>query len=61
MASQVTAILRIRIDRVSEWLGNGSLLTKENLFPSPSIDQGYNNLLTYLNELEAPFDIKKYF
>lgn len=61
MASQVTAILRIRVDRVAEWLGDGTLLTKENLFPSPSIDQGYNNLLTYSDTFKPPFDIKKYF
>lgn len=61
MASQVVAILRIRIDRVAEWLGNGTLLTKENLFPSPSIDQGYNNLLKYFNKYDKPFNIKKYF
>ena len=61
MASQVTAILRIRVDRVDKWLGNGTLLSKENLFPSPSIDQGYNNLLTYLDNYDKPFDIKKYY
>ena len=61
MASQVTAILRMRIDRVTEWLGDGTLLTKENLFPSPSIDQGYNNLLTYSDNFDKPFDIKKYY
>lgn len=61
MASQVTTILRVRIDRVIEWLGEGSLLTQDNLFPSPSIDQGYNNLLMHENIFKKPFDIKKYF
>ena len=61
MASQVTAILRVRVDRVAEWLGEGLLLTQENLFPSPSIDQGYNNLLMHPEIFKDPFDIKKYF
>ena len=61
MSSQIAAILRLRIDRVEKWLGNGSLLTQENLFPSPSIDQGYNNLLLHSDEFVKPFDIKKYF
>ena len=61
MAYQVTAILQIRIDRVAEWLGDGTLLTKDNLFPSPSIDQGYNNLLTYSDNFKKPFEIKKYY
>ena len=61
MASQVTAILRVRIDRVAKWLGEGTLLTQENLFPSPSIDQGYNNLLMHSDTFKEPFDIKKYF
>ena len=59
MASQVTTILRVRIDRVIEWLGEGSLFTQDNLFPSPSIDQGYNNLLMHENIFKKPFDIKK--
>ena len=61
MSSQVIAILRLRVDRVDKWLGNGTLLTQENLFPSPSIDQGYNNLLLHSDEFPKPFDIKKYF
>lgn len=61
MSSQVVAILRIRVDRVAEWLGNGRLLTQENLFPSPSIDQGYNNLLLNSKYFTDPFQIRKYF
>lgn len=61
MAQQVICVLRIRIDRVDEWLGNGSLLTKSNLFPSPSIDHGYHNLLERTDVFEHPFQIKKYF
>ena len=61
MASQVIAILRIRIDRASMWLGEGNLLTASNLFPSPSIDQGYNNLLLHTDLFRFPFEIVKYF
>jgi hypothetical protein len=45
MASNLACIIRIRIDRASEWLGDGKLLTLPNLFPSPANDQGYNILL----------------
>lgn len=61
MASQVVAILRIRIDNANLWLGDGQFLKKENLFPSPSIDQGYNNLLMQNQTFTHPFEIIKYF
>lgn len=60
MASQVIGILRIRTDLADKWLGCGDLVCKENLFPSPSIDMGYNNLLK--NKLfDNNFQVKKYF
>ncbi len=61
MASQVIAILRVRIDRASEWLGNGNLLTSTNLFPSPSVDQGYNNLLMHSDMFKNPFEVIRYY
>lgn len=61
MASQVIAILRVRIDRSALWLGNGNLLTASNLFPSPSVDQGYNNLLMHTDLFNYPFEIIKYY
>lgn len=61
MSEQVICILRIRIDIASEWLGTGMLATQQNLFPSPSIDQGYNNLLMHPEIFEHPFEIVKYF
>lgn len=61
MSSQVATILRVRVDRVDKWLGDGHLLTHNNLFPSPSIDQGYNNLLLHSDEFVNPFEIKKYY
>lgn len=61
MATQVVAILRVRIDRASLWIGNGNLLSATNLFPSPSIDQGYNNLLMHSDMFVSPFEIIKYY
>lgn len=61
MADQVVGILRIRIDLADKWLGNGMLMTQENIFPSPSIDQGYNTLLMRNDIFKNPFQIIKYF
>lgn len=61
MSSQVIGILSVRIDKAAEWLGQGSLLTEQNLFPSPSIDQGYNTLLMHSDIFTHPFEIRKYF
>lgn len=61
MSSQVIAILRVRIDRAALWLGEGNLLTASNLFPSPSVDQGYNNLLLHPDMFPYPFEIIKYY
>ena len=46
LAETIVGIIRMRIDRVAEWLGNGTLLTQENLFPSPAQDGGYDILLS---------------
>lgn len=60
LASQVVGILQVRIDIAERWIGSGELLTKENIFPSPALDQGYHRLL--INDIfKHPFDIKKYF
>lgn len=60
LASQVVGIIKIRVDKADEWLGNGTLLTQSNLFPPPAIDQGYYTLLEYHKELTGIFRIKKY-
>lgn len=46
LSSQIIGILRIRIDRANLWLGNGELVSANNLFPPPSIDYGYDLLLS---------------
>lgn len=61
LASQVVCILRIRLDYASQWLGNGTLLTQDNLFPSPAVDQGYDNLLQRGDLFTSPFEIINYF
>ncbi|WP_313525534.1 FRG domain-containing protein [Anaerotignum sp.] len=46
LSESVIAILRIRVDLADEWLGAGELLSVDNMFPMPGIDQGYDVLLT---------------
>lgn len=41
----IVAIIRLRIDKVASWIGEGRLLTNSNLFPSPAYDYGYEILL----------------
>ena len=53
--------MKIRVDRADMWLGNGTLITKDNIFPSPSIDQGYNTLLMRNDIFTYPFEIIKYY
>lgn len=61
VSNRVIGILKIRIDRTDEWLGNGQLLTQENLFPSPGYDYGYDLLLSR-NDIfmKTEFEIAKY-
>lgn len=47
MASNIICILKIHVAHAREWLGSGQLLSVDNLFPSPTIDQGYDILLSY--------------
>lgn len=60
MASQVIGVLRIRTDLADKWLGNGDLVSQANLFPSPSVDAGYNSLLKN-KVFDHNFQVKKYF
>ncbi len=46
MAPAVIGIIKIRIDKVHEWMGNGKLLTQNNLFPPPAYDYGYDLLIS---------------
>ena len=46
MAENVIGILKIGVGNAKRWLGNGSLQTMSNLFPSPLADQGYDIFLS---------------
>lgn len=62
MASQVVGIIQVRIDIADRWIGDGKLVRKENMFPLPSIDAGYNTLLKIKEDIfKYPFEIAKYF
>jgi hypothetical protein len=56
MASDVVGILKLRIDKVSRWLGDGQMLTQNNLFPPAGYDCGYDILLSR-NDI---FSLSKY-
>ena len=45
LSSNVVGIIRIRIDRAKRWIGDGELLTQDNLIPPPGYDPGYDLLL----------------
>ena len=64
MASAVIGIIKVRIDRVRDWIGSGELLTQNNLFPSPAYDYGYDLLLSRPDLLEEfknkGFEIVRY-
>lgn len=45
ISTNVVGILKIRIDNAIQWLGNGTLVRFENLFPSQFHDHGYKLLL----------------
>ena len=61
MSKQVVGIIKVRIDIADNWVGNGYLMTESNIFPSPSLDQGYNTLLMRTDIFKHPFEIVKYF
>lgn len=57
----VVGIIKIRIDRVASWLGNGDLLTQENFFPPAAYDQGYRTLLSRDDLFDKNHKIPRYF
>lgn len=61
MSLQVCAILRVRIDLANQWLGQGEMLTSENMFLPPAYDGGYARLLQRYDIFEGEgFSIIKY-
>lgn len=61
MSKLVVGIIKVRIDIADNWVGNGYLMTESNIFPSPSLDQGYNSLLMRTGIFKYLFEIVKYF
>ncbi len=45
-SSQIRGILEIELADALEWLGNSSALSVHSLFPPPTYDNGYRNLLS---------------
>ena len=61
MAPTVIGILKVRIDKVRDWIGSGELLTQSNLFPPPAYDYGYDLLLSRSDLFEnSEFSITRY-
>lgn len=46
LSTNVVAIIKIRIDKAKQWIGDGELLTQDNLIPPPGYDPGYDLLLS---------------
>ena len=44
-SSQIRGTLEIELEDALEWLGNSTALSTHSLFPPPSYDNGYGNLL----------------
>ena len=55
VASQLIGIAKIRLDYIAKWLGNGGLLTQNNLFPQPCFDPGYEILLSRTDLFDSKF------
>ena len=51
LSKHIVHIIRITVEDAFDWIGNGRLVTAENIYPSPLYDQGYGILLE-----QAPHD-----
>lgn len=61
MATEVIGIIRVRIDRAASWIGDGSLLSQDNLFPPPACDFGYDILLSRNDIFDENNSILQYY
>lgn len=62
LSTEVVGILRMRIDYVSEWLGNGLLTTVNSIFPEPAADYAYRVLLKHKDffcgtKIKIPYNV----
>ena len=60
MSKNVVGIIKIRVDRVHDWIGSGELLTQDSLFPPAAYDYGYDILLTRNDLFDETFKIARY-
>ena len=60
MSKNVVGIIKIRVDRVHDWIGSGELLTQNSLFPPAAYDYGYDILLTRTDLFDETFKIARY-
>lgn len=61
LSQAVVGVLKLRIDHVSNWLGDGLMLTQNNLFPPPCYDCGYDLLLSRKDIFDTSrFSVLKY-
>lgn len=60
MASEVVGVIKIRIDRAANWLGDGELLSQQNMFPNQAYDRGYDLLLRTEDEFLSDTDNQIY-
>ena len=61
MATEIIGIVRVRIDRAASWIGDGFLLSQDNLFPPPAYDFGYDILLSRKDLFDGNNNIIRYY
>ena len=57
--NRVIGIIEVDVSDAEKWLGEGTLLSETNFFPSFSVDQGYNVLLSRQSRSGVPSRRKK--
>lgn len=56
---RVIGVIELNVADAKEWLGNGTLLSQENFFPSYNVDQGYRVLLERQHRSGISSSLKK--
>lgn len=60
LAKNVVGIIKVRIDKARDWVGEGQLLTQDNLFPPAAFDNGYDILLSRTDLFDGCYSIARY-
>jgi hypothetical protein len=45
----IVGVIRVHLDDALKWLGDGGLLSTHALFPPPSYDSGYKEILKHID------------